>query len=141
MESNAMIQQSTGICVLLLWLACFQVGADWSQRDKQSCPFKYKKHDADSIRAMKQVPYLFGGIYKSTGRPCVNCLRGGLWSKFCSFKRGTGAAHWDQQICTQQQAQQYMQRIVKLQHGAEMLQMTPCDLWQHMKGRTTWVIG
>ncbi|KAF6252526.1 hypothetical protein COO60DRAFT_1552723, partial [Scenedesmus sp. NREL 46B-D3] len=104
----------------------------------RSCPVYYKRQELEHIQDGRD-PYLFGGIYKE--RPCLNCRRGGLWSKFCSFgTQPTGQPHWDQQICSAQQTG-FVKSTLRLKQGPEMLQLTPCDLWPHLRGRTLWVIG
>jgi hypothetical protein len=131
------------LLLLLLLLVCI---LDWPLVCKTekidnshiSCPVHYERQELQQIQ-QGRVPYLFGGIYAD--RPCLNCKRGGLWSKFCSFgAQPTGQPHWDQQICSAQQTG-FFKGVLSLRQGPEMLQLTPCDLWPHLRGRTLWVIG
>jgi hypothetical protein len=124
------------LCLVTFPLVCKTEHSEHSYHGH--CPVVYKPYSVQQIQ-QGRVPYLFGGIYKD--RPCLNCKRGGLWSKFCSFgAQPTGQAHWDQQLCSAQQTG-FIESTLRLKHGAEMLQLTPCDLWPHLRGRTLWVIG
>lgn len=131
------------VLLLLLLLVCLlaepQTCRTEGHNDQHnSCPVYYERQDVQQIQ-QGRVPYLFGGIYKD--RPCLNCKRGGLWSKYCSFgAQPTGQPHWDQQTCSGQQTGFFL-RALGLKQGPEMLQLTPCDLWPYLRGRTLWVIG
>ena len=77
------------------------------------------------------TPYLFGG----PARPaCTNCNRTTeLWSNFCQFKSsGPVCPLWVRRPILAAWAQR----------GWELpLTLTPCDLWEHLAGRTLWLMA
>jgi hypothetical protein len=105
-----------------------------------SCPVQYFRHSLQDISSKAKVPYLLGGIYDSS-RDCPNCKRGGLWADFCSFKALGKSRFWDMQLCNSSTAEAVVDRALQQDNAAELLTMTPCDMWSYMRGRTTWVIG
>jgi hypothetical protein len=101
---------------------------------------QYSRHSLGDISSKAKVPYLLGGIYDRS-RDCPNCKRGGLWADFCSFKAMGKSRLWDMQLCNSSTAEAVVDRALQQYNAAELLTMTPCDLWHYMRGRTTWVIG
>ncbi|KAF8060065.1 Zeaxanthin epoxidase [Scenedesmus sp. PABB004] len=90
--------------------------------------------------------WLLGGAHAAQAagrRPCPACAAGGLWSTWCGFAPagGTGLAHWDAQLCPTPLLRAVINATLALERGAEQLAMTPCDLWAHLRGRTTWIVG
>lgn len=107
---------------------------------QQNCPVKYMRHSWKAIQN-GTLPYLFGGLAQKGS--CINCkgtrIGTRLWSRFCGWRK-TGSAFWDQQLCSARVTQQAIQHISRKDQKAALL-MTPCDLWQCLRGRTTWIIG
>jgi hypothetical protein len=114
------------------------VGGAAAANETDSCPFSYPRVAIADVRAGRAAPYLFGGIFD---RPsCVNCKRGSLFPTFCGFKLNATRLHfWDEQICAAETASRAVHYAAKWERDA--LQLTPCDLFQYLKGRTLWIIG
>jgi hypothetical protein len=107
-----------------------------------SCPLSYPRHSVEQVRSKARRPYLFGGIYGSSGRPCPNCNRGGLWSNFCGFSRLEKVPYWHLQVCNASTVESFIaEHVLPQANAAEVVSLTPCDLWHFLRGRTTWVIG
>lgn len=120
--------------LLAVYLAiCALSGADGSVQ----CPVHYERHEIQDVAAGRAVPYLLGGIYHN--RECKNCKRASLWGTWCGF-RPTSVPFWDQQLCSAPTTQAIINEAVKA-WDTQLLTMTPCDLWQYLRGRTTWIIG
>jgi hypothetical protein len=124
--------------VLLLLSAA--VAPSEAAKGQSECPIKYQRHSIDDIRGGKQVPYLLGGIYDGS-RDCPNCKAGGLWADFCSFKPLGKSRFYDMQLCPSKTVQAVVQGALAQDNAADLLTLTPCDLWPHLRGRTTWIIG
>jgi hypothetical protein len=124
------------LATLIAYLTTFVASSD---QQPVVCPIKYKRHSISDIRTRAKRPYLFGGIYDSE-RDCVNCKRGALWSTFCGFTNTGKVPFWDNQLCNSSQVEAAIDRVLQ-QNDRELLQMTPCDLWYYLRGRTTWIIG
>lgn len=125
------------LALIGLQLATAAVG---EQPSAVTCPVQYSKHSLDDIRSKAKLPYLLGGIYDSS-RQCSNCKRGGLWAEFCSFKALGKSRFYDMQLCNSNNVAAVVDGALKQQYAADLLTMSPCDLWPFLRGRTTWVIG
>ena len=114
------------------------VGGAAAANETDSCPFFYPRIEISEVRAGRAAPYLFGGLYARPG--CVNCKRGSLFPTFCGFKpNATRLNFWDEQICASETASRAVHYAAKWERDA--LQLTPCDLFKYLKGRTLWIIG
>ena len=103
-------------------------GAGGGANGHARCPLPYLRLSLEDIRA-GQRPYLLGGVQQPN---CTNCHRTDGWGQSCQFKRGPVCPAWVQE------------RIVQawLARGHELaLTFTPCDLWQHIQGRTLFILG
>eukprot|EP00879_Flechtneria_rotunda_P033155 GHRR01036692.1.p1 GENE.GHRR01036692.1~~GHRR01036692.1.p1 ORF type:complete len:139 (+),score=7.53 GHRR01036692.1:62-478(+) len=131
-------------CIVALFLiSCIVLSSGAQQAAIESrnviCPFDYVPHSLDDIKSGAKKPYLFGGIFDS-GRNCVNCKRGGLWPSFCGFKHTGKVPFWDNQVCNNTTVEAIIKHTLQ-QNNAGLLQMTPCELWPYLRGRTTWIVG
>lgn len=117
-----------------------QASAATEQHPSVTCPVRYSKHSIEDIRSRAKVPYLLGGIYDES-RNCSNCKRGGLWADFCSFKPLGKSRYYDMQLCSSSTVEAVVDSALKQDNAADLLTLTPCDLWPYLKGRTTWIIG
>lgn len=105
-----------------------------------TCPIQYSRHSLDDIRSRAKTPYLLGGIYDE-GRNCTNCKRGGLWADFCGFKPLGKSRYYDMQLCSSSTVDAVVDGALKQDNAADLLTLTPCDIWPYLKGRTTWIVG
>jgi hypothetical protein len=114
--------------------------------DGPTCPVSYERHSWRQIADGAVVPWLFDGAYRNSeagpgGRPCVNCKRGSLWPTWCG-RRKTGIVNgWDLAQCSPDQITRIIDEVGRHKDVREALRMTPCDLFQHLRGRTLWIIG
>lgn len=134
---------STRIVLLfVVLLAALQqsYAAPEQQETPVPCPIHYTRHSLDQITSKEKTPYLLGGIYDDS-RPCPNCERGGLWSNFCGFRNLHKSAFWQAQVCNSRTVADAIDSALRQDNAAELLTMTPCDMWPFLRGRTTWVIG
>lgn len=123
----------TYVIVAAVLVLCGLQGANGSAQ----CPVQYKRHQLQDVAAGRAIPYLFGGIYHN--RECSSCKRQRLWPAWCSFK-GTSVPMWDRQLCSAPTTQAIIDEAVDA-GDAQLLTLTPCDLWHYLRGRTTWIIG
>jgi hypothetical protein len=105
-----------------------------------TCPIQYTRHSLEDISSRAKTPYLLGGIYDDS-RNCRNCKRGGLWADFCSFQPLGKSRYYDMQLCSSSTVEAVVNGALKQDNAADLLTLTPCDLWPYLKGRTTWIIG
>lgn len=127
------------LAAVLLLLSAAVAPAEATKRQSE-CPIKYQRHSIDEIRGGKVTPYLLGGIYE-TSRDCPNCKAGGLWADFCSFKPLGKSRFYDMQLCPSKTVQAVVQGALTQDNAADLLTLTPCDLWPQLRGRTTWILG
>lgn len=105
------------------------------------CPLSYPRRSYAEIASGAAAPWLFGGAARDASRPCVNCRRGGLWATWCG-RRPTGIRNgWDLAQCTREQVSRIVREAAAHADVRAALRMTPCDFFQHLRGRTLWVIG
>lgn len=111
-----------------------------SSKSAAACPFSYQRHNLDDIRSKAKRPYLFGGIYDPS-RPCPNCKRGGLWANYCGFRGLEKVPFWHMQMCNSSTVDAVIADTLGQSNAADVLTMTPCDMYPYLRGRTTWIIG
>ncbi|EIE18670.1 hypothetical protein COCSUDRAFT_45154 [Coccomyxa subellipsoidea C-169] len=101
-----------------------------------SCPLVYQRIHYDEMARGEARPYLMG----ERQRPgCVNCDKDELWSHFCQFRsHGPRCPPHDQQLL-------FDTLLDRAKVGApgsrELLELTPCDLFPYIRGRTLWLVG
>jgi hypothetical protein len=81
------------------------------------------------VRGGSPKPYLLGGPQQPQ---CTNCKRSGQWADICQYKSGDLCADW------------LFWSVLEewLGRGYELaLQLTPCDLWPLLRGRTLFLLG
>lgn len=128
------------VALLLALISLLHVAAVLGDQPSVTCPVQYSQHSLDDIRSRAKLPYLLGGIYDDS-RKCSNCKRGGLWADFCGFKALRKSRYYDMQLCNSDTVDAVIDGALKQDYAADMLTMSPCDLWPYLRGRTTWVIG
>ena len=81
------------------------------------------------------------GAWQCTGldRHCACTQR--EKQEYCAY-----APHADRRVCPHEDQERLLQHFLdRADNGsawaANMLRMTPCDLWPFIKGRTLWVMG
>ena len=96
------------------------------------CPYPYDRHNIDQIR-QGQTPYLFGGTHKPH---CRHCDSDNTWSNFCKFDNALPG----NPACGKDRKQWLIDGF--LERGfLDILTVTPCDLFQLVRGLTVWVVG
>ncbi|KAK9868045.1 hypothetical protein WJX84_001376 [Apatococcus fuscideae] len=104
----------------------------------ESCPLKFARPSLQDIQDRKAQAYLLGGRQKPR---CRHCKADRTWAQTCQFL-GQGSA------CTPEAQDDFLGHL--LGHGqgdretnafADMLTMTPCDLFPYLRGRTLWLLG
>ena len=113
------------------------------------CEWHYPTLPNDAIRAGAS-PYLFGGY----AHDCTNCQNDNVYSQFCRFALDKSySEYYNEQgdlmhyciagsveTCTFEQQQQLVSELLA-QDASSLLQLTPCDLWNLIRGRTLWFVG
>ncbi|KAI3432231.1 hypothetical protein D9Q98_003793 [Chlorella vulgaris] len=98
-----------------------------SSSDVGECPLTYRR--LSEVRGGSPKPYLLGGPQQPE---CTNCKRSGQWEDICQFKSGDLCADW------------LFWSVLEewLGRGYELaLQLSPCDLWPLLRGRTLFLLG
>ena len=108
-----------------------------STSTQTACPVVYERHSLDDVASGIVTPYLYGGIYDRTN--CKNCETPGVWPGFCG-RRPTGVDYFDRQICSGSSIKNLVTSLLQ-QVDTGPVTLTPCDLWNFIRGRTTWIIG
>ncbi|KAK9825884.1 hypothetical protein WJX81_000941 [Elliptochloris bilobata] len=106
---------------------------------RAECPLAFLRPSLADVAAGAAKPYLFGGQ-----RPgCVNCNdpAKGRWCAYDSELSHSGAP-----ICPAAEQATLMAHFngraaAGDAWAANMLRMTPCDLWPFLRGRTLWLLG
>ena len=104
---------------------------------QNACPVVYERHSLEDVTSGAVAPYLYGGIYNRAN--CKNCETPGLWPDFCGL-RPTRVDYFDHKICSGLSVKNLVTSLLQ-QVDTGPLTLTPCDLWNFMRGRTTWIIG
>lgn len=113
------------------------------------CEWHYPVLPSDAIKAGAK-PYLLGGH----GHDCTNCLSNEVYSQFCHFTLDNAHSEYfvtqgdlmhysivgPVETCSIEQQSQLISGLIA-QNAASLLQLTPCDLWNVIRGRTLWFIG
>lgn len=104
----------------------------WGSSTLAQCPLPYNRHSIKQI-SHGQRPYMFGGERTPS---CRHCGSNQTWSNFCRFDKDLpGNPH-----CGQERLSWLTQGL--LDRGFhDILVMTPCDLFQHIRSRTVWIVG
>ncbi|KAI8466201.1 MAG: hypothetical protein J3K34DRAFT_524733 [Monoraphidium minutum] len=106
-----------------------------------ACPVRYERHSLAAVAKGAAAPWLFDGAYRHPSRFCTNCRRGGLFSDWCG-RRPTGVRNgWDLAQCRPEQVAAVVTAAAGRDDISSALTMTPCDLFERIRGRTLWVIG
>ena len=93
------------------------------------CPLTYRRLSVSEVRGGSPKPYLLGGPQQPQ---CTNCKRSGQWADICQFKSGDLCADW----LFWSVLEEWLGRGYAL-----ALQLTPCDLWPLLRGRTLFLLG
>ncbi|KAK9841328.1 hypothetical protein WJX74_003987 [Apatococcus lobatus] len=106
------------------------------QKWDEACPFKYNRLGLQDILDKKAQPYILGGKQKPR---CSNCKADRSWAHTCQFD-GQGST------CTPESQDDFLSLLLSRAKDAssayaEMLTMTPCDLFPYLRGRTLWLVG
>ncbi|KAK9830112.1 hypothetical protein WJX72_009847 [[Myrmecia] bisecta] len=101
-----------------------------------SCPLTYHRQTVEDIRGGTK-PYLFGGRQQPE---CNNCHKTDThyWARVCTFEPSLEPQYAN--ICSAELQQKLLERLLE-QDRRELLELTPCDLWPMLQGRTTWIVG
>eukprot|EP00884_Botryococcus_braunii_P017736 jgi/Botrbrau1/4646/Bobra.33_2s0017.1 len=115
----------------------------WAAKDEHprdagpACPFE--RIPLAEVKDGRAWPYILG----EDRRPnCTNCHRMAAWENSCYFS----GSREDNSICPADSRKLLLEYLVgRAEAGApgyaEMLSMTPCDLFPLFRGRTLWIIG
>eukprot|EP00877_Chromochloris_zofingiensis_P014357 jgi/Chrzof1/9175/Cz03g38220.t1 len=117
---------STSFPALLLVMLLATAGTTSAQ---SSCPVTYSKPPGSR-------PLLYGGIYDDGVCKSGCKSRTDFWGKACAFNPATSG--WG--TCSALQQRKTLSYATQLGTAAS-LQLSPCDLWPYLKGRTLWLIG
>ncbi|KAK9832530.1 hypothetical protein WJX81_006130 [Elliptochloris bilobata] len=100
-----------------------------------TCPLRFDRIPYEDLQNGSR-PYLFGGVQRPQ---CTNCHIDTLWANFCQYKNsGPVCYDWD----IDGLSREFVARAEAGNVGArELLDMTPCDLFSFIRGRTLWLIG
>ncbi|BDA49809.1 hypothetical protein COCOBI_14-4290 [Coccomyxa sp. Obi] len=125
-------KSNKGDCKVQLLPAVF----DAPQWFNASCPLVYERIRYEDMLRGEARPYLMGERQRPA---CVNCDRDELWSHFCQFKsHGPKCPQHDQDLLFNT----LMDRAKVGAVGAkDLLELTPCDLFPYIRGRTLWLVG
>lgn len=97
-----------------------------------ACPYPYDRFTTDDIR-QGQTPYIFGGARQPH---CRHCGSDSTWSNFCKFDNTLPG----NPACGKDRKKWLIDGF--LERGFhDILTVTPCDLFQSVRGHTVWVVG
>ena len=108
-------------CCLLLLTLCAAVTS------AQRCPVEYPDQTVDDIRRGAK-PYLLGGAIKPGDEARA-------YYHSCKFWPREAA------VCSQQQQDSLLQDYLTQPGWEGLLTFSPCQLWQHIRGRTLYIVG
>lgn len=104
----------------------------WASSAGAGCPLPYTRHTVAQIQ-QGQRPYMFGGNRQPE---CRHCGSNKTWSNFCRFDKELPG----NPACGKDRIDWLIQGL--LDRGFhDILTLTPCDLFQHVRGHTVWVVG
>ena len=104
----------------------------WGSATMAECPFPYSRHTVKQVEH-GQRPYIFGGDRQPQ---CWHCGSNKTWSNFCRFDKELPG----NPACGKDRLTWLIQGL--LDRGFhDILTMTPCDLFQQVRGRTVWIVG
>ncbi|BDA42198.1 hypothetical protein COCOBI_03-0850 [Coccomyxa sp. Obi] len=107
---------------------------------KAKCPLVYQRPTMEELRTRQVRPYVFGGQQRPS---CKNChsVRDRGRVEFCAY-----TPHSYSPICPHKDQESLLQYFLeRADNGSTwaqgLLQLTPCDLWPFIRGRTLWLMG
>ena len=114
-----------------------------------NCESHYPRLSREAI-IKGSKPYLLGGAAKS----CTNCESDHPYAQFCGFRldRNLSSVLADKDMfmrwvavgktenCAVDEQDSFLARMIALEEWS-LLQLTPCDLWTQIHGRTIWFAG
>lgn len=114
-----------------------------------SCERHYPRLSREAI-VNGSKPYILGGA----AQDCTNCKSEHLYSRFCRFDldRNLSSVLADKdpfmrwtavgktENCAADEQERFLARMISLNEW-RFLTLTPCDLWQLIRGQTIWFAG
>ncbi|KAK9833226.1 hypothetical protein WJX74_010892 [Apatococcus lobatus] len=102
------------------------------------CPHTFHRLEFDQVKQGHAKPYILGGDQQPE---CTNCKRDEERTHFCRF-----APYGLPPICPSRDQDwflnYFMEEVDKGSVYAKgLLELTPCDLWPYIRGKTIWLIG
>ncbi|KAL4856502.1 Presequence protease 1 [Chlorella vulgaris] len=133
-QGSSAMQHDRQPAMALVWKLTWSTQQSHSSSSSSStavgeCPLTYRRLSVSEVRGGSPKPYLLGGPQQPQ---CTNCKRSGQWADICQFKSGDLCADW------------LFWSVLEewLGRGYELaLQLTPCDLWPLLRGRTLFLLG
>ncbi|KAK9821033.1 hypothetical protein WJX74_003942 [Apatococcus lobatus] len=100
------------------------------------CPRSYQRIRYEDIKAEVKKPYLLGGEQEPN---CTTCKLDNNWVRFSRYESNGPICPWEDR----QRLQRWLVERAELgaPDGKELLELTPCDLFAYLRGRTLWLVG